>query len=350
MQEDVVTPLLALHAGETWQWSDPSAAAAPPAAGAALRVVALNVERGYKSAEISAWLRSLSPAPDVLLLQEVDVGCARTARANVAVDIARACGMPHVALAVEFEELASPLRSARLAGGGVHCNAVVSRRPLGACGSLVFGHQPYDWSWRGALMRQPRRGARGCCWADVEAEGPGGRRTTLLRAYSTHLESFTGAAGRLRQMADVWRHARETTAAPCVAGGDLNTLMHGVMRFVPLAYPTADWLRLRTLGESEAQWWQRCVLSCPRAEEARRAVGDGSLDCLAECHADDWQDPFDKGGPEGVTRTGRFWAAKLDWLLSRGLAIQAHSVGPSDLSDHRPIVVDYQLPGDETAR
>ena len=64
--------------------------------------------------------------PDVIALQEVDVGCDRSGGADVGAEIARARGM-HLTFLPEFAERRAARRAPRDQGGGVHGNAILSK-------------------------------------------------------------------------------------------------------------------------------------------------------------------------------------------------------------------------------
>lgn len=57
----------------------------------------------------------------------------------------------------EFVELRSPLRSAKLQGGGVHGNAILSRYEILEPKSGLFRAQPASWENH---KEQPRKGGR----------------------------------------------------------------------------------------------------------------------------------------------------------------------------------------------
>lgn len=180
--------------------STQSEARQPWAKGRPLRVVTWNIERGIEMKDLLRELKTL--AADVLLLQEVDVGCARSGNVDTGAIIAKALGM-QLLYATEFVEHHSPLREPKAAGGGVHGNAIATW--LDVKDAWCFHHewQPYDWSARAELLREPRDGARIVVGAELavpsgalrsERSGAGG--SDALRCYSLHLENFCGIVGR----------------------------------------------------------------------------------------------------------------------------------------------------------
>ncbi|EPY26723.1 hypothetical protein STCU_06112 [Strigomonas culicis] len=167
-----------------------------------------------------------------------------------------------------------------------------------------------DWEKEGATLREPRRGERGvlrvmvspidrqatCCTGadsaprfmededdDADHHARWQRRQLHQRSrpvlpplflYCCHFEVFCGPLARVRQYADILadaRHLVETYAATLpaaatahppafpafVIAGDLNTMMHSIVR-CSRTY-ARDRLTLLSLGETEACWWQRKV-------------------------------------------------------------------------------------------
>ena len=105
-----------------------------------------------------------------------------------------------------------------------------------------------------------------------------------------------------------------------LVGGDLNTLMHGWIRFLPGVYPCRDTLfRFWTsLGWSEAAWWEKTLKD----------------DALFK----HFEDGFDKDDPTFVNLI-HVYSAKLDWLLfdRRRFEILESHKGADGLSDHLAI-------------
>lgn len=202
-----------------------------------LRLVSFNVERGYELARVTSLLKRLDP--DIVALQECDWGCERSRSADVCREIAKELKFA-AAFAAEFEELDSPARLARDAGGGVHGNAVLCRWGFAGSGRGEGGGEgaafavphtvAYDWEREppaGPASSEPRRGGRvalgAACLVPLEklglddgddgGDGVGGRNRqgefAVVLAYSLHLECFCGASGRALQLGDVLRDAEE---------------------------------------------------------------------------------------------------------------------------------------------
>jgi hypothetical protein len=98
-----------LHFGDVWRL--PSRAVVPAKQKDVIRFASFNIERGYHAQKQQQYIRDNHL--DVVLLQEVDIGCKRTGSINVLATLAGDEAFDGV-YAVEFEEIDSPLRSAHL--------------------------------------------------------------------------------------------------------------------------------------------------------------------------------------------------------------------------------------------
>ncbi|WP_281645784.1 endonuclease/exonuclease/phosphatase family protein [Parendozoicomonas sp. Alg238-R29] len=168
-----------------------------------LKVVEWNIERGYKRHKIAAWLEAQQP--DIVLLSEVDRGCARTGYRQIAQYLASELGMYYV-YGVEFVEVDDFCE---------HGNAILSRYPMGNVELIRFKSA----SSRYVFNRDDelRVGGRMALSADVLI----GEQT--LRVYSTHLAShFKDAGHRHDQTEEIAEHLK-SVKTPIVVGGDMNT-------------------------------------------------------------------------------------------------------------------------------
>jgi endonuclease/exonuclease/phosphatase family metal-dependent hydrolase len=252
----------------------------------AIRLAQFNVERGYELERVIDELKGLDA--DVIALQEVDVGCERSAGVDVGRAVARALGLCGFFLC-EFHEHHSALRDARSQGGGAHGNAILSRYDLRHARRVDHQHHPVDWNLpperqpHALARREPRSGQRAALAVRVFPPwlvGEEGEELDGLLVYSAHLEVFCGVADRAAQFGDLVADAlrerkRELVAAAADDAsspsskqqqrpwrhailGDLNTMAHGVARLSP--HYAHGPLRWRTLGLTEAEWWERHVL------------------------------------------------------------------------------------------
>ena len=183
----------------------PAALAAPAVLPERLAVVSWNIERGVRFAGVLDTLKKLNA--DVLLLQEVDRGCDRSGRRDVAADLAAALGMNWI-FAGEFQEIGEGAKGR----AALHGQAILSRYPITDAGVLVFAEQA-RLRWRLNPV-QPRRGGRMALRA----------RTGGMLVYTAHLESGGNDTLRRKQLDEMVRD-QQRQARPeerVVLAGDFN--------------------------------------------------------------------------------------------------------------------------------
>ena len=174
-----------------------------------LGVLMFNMERGVHLAEIAEFLRDCPDIQpfDVILANELDDGCARSANKNTARELAKAFGLNY-AWGLEFIELVNDENAK-----GFHGNAVFSRWPIRRAGVIRLPEQ-YNWYFD----RQKRIGGRLAVFAELDVGGK------PLGVVSIHLENRTHGEGRKAQMAVILEAVkRELSGMPVILGGDLNT-------------------------------------------------------------------------------------------------------------------------------
>jgi endonuclease/exonuclease/phosphatase family metal-dependent hydrolase len=174
-------------------------------------ILCWNAERGRFVLE----KRPMPPA-QIYLLNEMDVGMARTDNIHTVRDLAERLGLNYL-FAVEFLELTKGEPEEREAQGdnarGLHGNAILTssaiRRPRLL--RLDGGAQWLD-------HYQKRLGSRIALICEVETWGG------PLRVVCTHLESEAPPSLRTRQMRRLLSYLdEEASDVPTVIGGDLNT-------------------------------------------------------------------------------------------------------------------------------
>jgi len=355
-----------------------------------LRLVQWNIERCYKMSSILSLLRAQDA--DVVALQEVDIGCARSEWGDHMRTIAQALGM-NCHFVAEFRELYSPLRPPEAQGGGVHGNAILSRFEHRAV-RVVAHAASYPWETHGHHKREPRLGGRYSLALDVGL--PGG--APPLRVYSVHMEVFAGGPlARLVCLAELFEAARDDyqaaqrakargDAAAAAAGaselssaahqailGDFNTLSHGIARFSS-SYCT-DALRWGSLGYTEAEWLTRFVLhraegDAEGAHQAEaflrrfvttappKANNNASTSSVAVARPftpaviaalanPGFVCPFDAYDCATLSNYRGWFQGKLDWMLLRNITVVPHSAqtGNDDYtaSDHKLLRCDVTL-------
>ena len=283
-----------------------------------IKCVQWNIERGYKLPQIKELLLSLNA--DILCLQELDIGCMRSSGLNTFEELGQALGLDGV-FGCEFHEIHSERRNKRTQGGGWHGNAIFSRYKIEKAW-LVEHTQAFDWDKRGVTIGEPRRGKRYAVGADVCVG------TTLVRCYSLHLELFCGIQRRTRQYLEVQHDCLSRAPASDIQllFGDLNTMGHGVARFHPRY--CNDGLRFRTIGQSEARWWDKHIFG-PKSTNFAHFL-----------------DPFD-GDRDWTLWQVRGWLfrGKLDWTLIRGCRLLDWSMHNLNFkaSDHRLLLVEISV-------
>ena len=198
---------------------------APRPARRFLRLVAWNIERGKLLDGIGAYLASepLLREADILLLNEVDVGMARSGNRDVARELGEALGFEHVFgnsyLCLSRGNARDIARDGAVANAvGLHGNAVLSRYPLvrAESFSVAISKDKFESS-------EKRLGHKKALWAEVDT--PLGR----LPVCAVHLDSGTSPVRRAAQMRDVLGMLEERGLSErCVIGGDFNTNTYDV--------------------------------------------------------------------------------------------------------------------------
>ncbi len=259
--------------------------ASPPPASSSLKVVSWNIERGLQFPAVAAQLRRQAPA--LVLLQEVDRNSRRTARRDIAEELARDLGLSYL-FAAEFEELGQGSRDAP----AYHGQAILTALPAASPRVIRFQRQTGYWRPRGYMPNwaifQRREGGRLALVAELQTA----RQRFVV--YNAHLESRGPEDLRLSQIEDVLADTRRYPAdTPILIAGDLNTRS-----------PSSP------------------VVEALLQAGFRKAVGD-----------------------EVTTTRG----AALDWIFTRGPVSFQESMVHLDVraSDHFPLSVRIRLDSDE---
>ena len=195
-----------------------------PRAKDALVVLAYNILRGF---EVDGQLEMIRsgidfPVPDILLLSEVDRGCARTDFRNIAREYAEGLGYYYV-YATEFLELPGDRGPSGPYDPPVceHGNAIVSRYPLGNVRQIRHA-QNRSWYMPPGTPSpdEPRLGGRIAIAADAKIG------TRLVRIYVLHLESTLSTLDIRDAQAEEIAADSEGLRYPTIAGGDFNTFFY----------------------------------------------------------------------------------------------------------------------------
>lgn len=327
----------------------PAAPPAQPRDPATVHAVQWNIEHGNWYAQVAHALSthpSLAGA-DVITLDEVDVGCARSGNLDVTHDLAQALGLHGVWAPMFLESTVGRDDDARMAAGreneeGLFGIAVLSRWPIGKVTLVDLpGPEAIQYDLEGMLGRFT---ALVC-----EIERPGG----AFIAVALHLEVHRTRAHRAMQVR-VLIDALAHETRPVLIAGDLNThtfdrgLWDSTLQGAAALMLFPDGLlRARLLHPDRGPWREMLF------DEFRRG---GFM----------WE-PFMDHAPSLQLRDDRLeesqalpaplraladrvlrWAVhrgqlRLDWICGRGWrAGDGHTVsgldGPGLASDHAPVV------------
>lgn len=135
--------------------------------------------------------------PDLLLLQEVDVGVPRSRNLDLAEELAGLCGYPHRAVGLNVA-----LKK------GHYGNATLSRLPITA--------------QRNIDLTLPGHKARGCLYTKIELAGEEGRALPLA-IFNLHLGlSFSERPQQVGMVVKSAEFVELAPEAPCIVAGDFN--------------------------------------------------------------------------------------------------------------------------------
>lgn len=289
-----------------------AAACAPRATGgpgrssqAPLRVVSYNIHAGTDVARvpsvprIGALLDSLHA--DLVLLQEVDRGTARSGGVDQLAELERMTGL-HGAFAASLESFQ----------GGQYGIAILSRLPIRSARTIPLRvDSPPE---RADGSHEPRVALH------AVLAGPAGE----VHVLATHLDASGTEVYRRQELVGLMAvAAREVPAgAPLLLGGDLNS---------SAASDEAAALRL-ALRDA----WGACNEATAGA--ARTEQGGG-----AEAGATAERGTAARPPEPGATFPATAPVKRIDYVFYRGATCRAAQVPASTASDHRPLVVDLDL-------
>jgi endonuclease/exonuclease/phosphatase family metal-dependent hydrolase len=180
-----------------------------------LRVVTWNIDHGAHTSEIAADLARL--APDICLLQEVDLNTRRTGYRDIAEDLAQRLQFDG-SYGVEFEELSQGRETPAFVG-----QATLTRLPITRARVLRFHLQSTFWTpraWIPSLLplMQRRLGNRIALVTEVTW------RSRPLVIYNLHLESRSAGTLQHEQLEEVLSDMQRYPAGTFfLLGGDLNS-------------------------------------------------------------------------------------------------------------------------------
>jgi endonuclease/exonuclease/phosphatase family metal-dependent hydrolase len=321
----------------------------PPADPERVRALHWNIEHGNRYEQIE---KALAAHPqlehsDLLLLNEVDLGMARSGNRDIAGALAAALGL-HGVWVPQFIETTTGRDDDRASATGrdnreaLFGIAILSRWPIGDVRVVpLLGPE---------TLRFEREGMYGRQVALIAAiERPGAPFVATV----VHLDVHRTRADRAGQMRDVLAALRGETR-PVILGGDFNTHTFDrgpwwspIAGALALVQPTKG-LEQRLLWPDQGPWheplfddlreanfaWQRYVdrrptlqLRLARVHEARAIPGEGLAAPLL-------------GWMERRARLKLDWFAGRGWRDGRGATVRGVD-GPGQASDHAPIVASF---------
>lgn len=190
--------------------------------------------------------------------------------------------------------------------GGPSYSAVALADPVGKtmCARVeaIFSRHPIVDS--GVIELPNVRQPRSAVWADIDVPSADGAGTRRIRVYNAHLENrpenMSWAKGRLRQTRVILAHLNAWRAThpdtPVLLLGDLNSL---------------------------GRYWDFW-----RHEDSVTEIERQGLECSLK----------------NYNRTLTLTPHQIDWIFSEGLKLHGSRVVHVWLSDHFPVVADFELP------
>ena len=329
-----------------------------------IRFVSWNIEKGRRLEGLRRAFRTDArlAAADVVMLQEADVGMARSGNQFVARELARALSF-NFAFAPAYIELTKGVGDDLASPGdnltGMQGNAILSRFPITAAHTLCLPQcfEPFE-------RAEKRYGYRNALRCELEY---GERAITVV---CTHLEVRNTPRCRAQQVRALLQSLPMEKGRPVVVAGDFNcntfargTAWRTLVSFLRLIRTAPDDLVQATLHppEREALFdlfrrngfeWDRFNASVPTASTRFRTLEDVRF----------VPSLMMKAVLRSLERFGSALPLHLDWFMARNvepaevrqsegalglrpgtpqtLTLIDPDVPAEELSDHRPIVVD----------
>lgn len=331
-----------------------------PSAGRSLRAVAWNVDRGKKTDQLIACLKTnehLRDA-DILFLTETDWGMARSGNRNVTADIAAALNM-HAYFAPAYLNLTAGHGAERVRGGenryGLHGNSVLSRYPLDNLRVVKLKNSTDKFK-----SVEVRLGQQTALLADLNV---GNQIMTLV---CLHLDAYSSQRQRGQQLRSVLQVLPKKN--PVILAGDLNTstynTKHTLYTAASLLYKTLFFGPTRIMRDHYLHPYKRFDRPVFREMERHgldylkcNELGVGTFDIVMGDEAmqamasDKFPKFIQRYVQWAVGLNGGGCSTRLDWFACRGVTPQnARAVRlceatlesiPHRLSDHHPIVLDF---------
>lgn len=339
---------------------------ARPRLGSFLRVVEWNIERGSRMEGIIDVLNRhpLLRFADLLLLNELDIGMARSSNRNVALELSRALSA-HAVFGVEYLEMTKGVGSELLIEdqntAALHGNAILTRHRFSNPRLIRLPRCENNFE-----SAEKRLGGRIGILLDIEVAG------ASITAAATHLDVVSTPQCRAKQLRAFLEHVESQSCERVIFGGDLNThtfkrggRVRTARNVIRIFGSPADVLRRDLLHPETRE---------PALGELKRFGYE--VESFNDRRPTSWSIISRLEDASRVPFLMRWWVTrrmdadglmlefKLDWLAGRGLrALKAgemtdeatgiESLSPqtikglsrngAPLSDHDPVVIDIAL-------
>lgn len=282
-----------------------------------LRVVTVNIEMGRNLGAVCQQLVRLQP--DVVFMQEVDIGAPRTCGVDCAGEVCARLGMEYVFVS-EVEHPCYRRAFGCMQRGGRQGNAILSRFPISEPGAIRLecrrtghakrSHEAYKWH----------------VVACAVVAAPGG----AVECYSAHLDAHhNGPAGRAAQFGQLMQNvrARHRPGRGVIVAGDFNTITSSMSQLVR---PESVRFKRRTLVEEnrlsqevsqgrrdDARHDHSTASNPPRLPRANPTTGmaGGGKEGGSLPSGFTLDDAFDARRDVTLVAACGMLRAKLDWLL-----------------------------------
>lgn len=304
-----------------------------------LRIVAWNIEKGKRWELLEECLKTEAiRSCDILCLNEVDDGMARSRNLHIANEIGVRLGM-QVVFGPAFKEFTKGVGDERSVPGenarGFQGNALLTRLPIIESTNLKL---PVCRDFFHA--EEKRSGGRHALIARLDCGS--GRTLTIA---TTHLEVFTTTRCRARQTNFLLQHIG---GGPAVIAGDLNT---NTFERGSAFHTFKSLARLMSPGIQRAvmEPWTREHLfnELTKAGFSWREFNDRAPTCRVDLGSLEDRKYVPALISEPVLKRVRELPLRLDWIAGRGVAARMPGRTITELpcqpSDHLPITCDLIL-------
>ena len=303
-----------------------------------LRLVAWNIEKGKRWPLLEKCLEHEAiRTADVLCLNEVDDGMARSGNRRIAYEIGERLGM-QVVFGQTFKEFTKGVGDELLAPGenttAVQGNATLSRLPILDSLNLALPvcHDP-------SRSVEKRRGGRHALVVRVDFAG------APLTIANAHLEVFTTMKRRARQMKFL---LDRLSPGPAIVTGDFNTNTFERGSFLRTCQSLFNLVRPSVKSRIQTPWlYESLFHELMSAGFSWQPFNDTIPTCTADLSSLEDSKYIPAAIRDVILTHCRILNLRLDFITCRGLSPLSPGRTVTDLpcqpSDHLPITCDVRL-------